>query len=142
MTVAAGSRSKLAVWCVVNAIYLVLLFTAGGIPNPRVPIPSGWFSPDKILHAIAFAVLVVIALPVFSHWSRTVDWTSERRVVAAIVFSAAVGGALEGYQAILGYRSAEFLDFVADAVGAVFAGLVAAVILRCRGRHRSVRLPG
>jgi VanZ family protein len=45
----------------------------------------------------------------------------------------ALGGGLELWQMLLPYRSAEFLDFVADAVGALIAVAFTAVVWQLQG---------
>jgi VanZ family protein len=68
-------------------------------------------APDKLLHALAFAALAVPLRLLLA----------PRGAVAASAWAAialmAYGAAIEGVQATLPYRSAEWGDLLADAVG-------------------------
>jgi VanZ family protein len=98
----------------------------GGIPNPGPPVELD-FPIDKIEHAIAFAILQVLALRAFRYelpgiLPRGMPWI-------AAATSTVVGAALELYQLTVPNRSAEFMDLVSDAVG---AGIAAAITVRLR----------
>jgi VanZ family protein len=77
---------------------------------------------DKIQHAIGFALLAGL-------WCRALQRLRpesgvRRAALGGFLVSVGVGGALELWQAVLTYRTCEFLDWVADGVGAaVAAGL-------------------
>jgi VanZ family protein len=87
-------------------------------PLPQVPaLPT-----DKVLHAGAFMGLELLLE--FAFWDRSPD----RRRVLAILLAAALGGALELVQACLPYRSAEWLDFVADVSGALIGAALCALL--------------
>jgi VanZ family protein len=99
-------------------LWTVIVFVFGGIPNPGPPVPLD-FPIDKLEHVVAFAVLQILALRALRYelpgvWPRAMPW------VAAFL-SILVGGALELYQLTVPNRSAELLDLVSDAVGAVLA---------------------
>jgi VanZ family protein len=78
------------------------------------PLPSVSFvATDKLLHALAFAGLAVLALFGLSSGSL------RRRQVVAVCLSTGAGGLLELIQLALPYRSGDWLDLLADAVGAL-----------------------
>lgn len=86
---------------------------------PAQHLPStGW---DKTNHALAFAVLAVLGL--YAYTARTA------RVLLGLL---AFGALIEVLQSLTGYRSAEWLDLLADAVGLVAGWQVA----RWSGAHR------
>lgn len=100
---------------VAPAVLLTLaVFVAGLLPSvPRIPLSIDWG--DKIEHAGGFAVVSYCymraarriwpaALPAFVH---------ARAAWAAV----ALGAVLELLQALVPFRTAEFLDLVADALG-------------------------
>jgi VanZ family protein len=112
-----SALGKSSGWRAVPAlIYAIGLFYAGVIdigPLPKIP----HLATDKLLHAGAFAGLsALIALAL-------VDLALSRRQLVAAVASTAVGALLELVQSALPYRSAELLDLVADAIGAVLGVL-------------------
>lgn len=109
--------------------YLIFLFWAGSRPDPFPAPPAGILGWDKLLHAVAFGVLQVLAVGVLQAVPRVGRLAGHG---VAIAFASVLGGALEAYQATLGYRSAELLDWVADTVGAVFAAVVLVVLARRR----------
>jgi VanZ family protein len=103
-------------------LYVAAIFYGGSIPAPAVPGPS-FSSQDKLLHAVAFGVMTIAMLRAVRYFApgaalKRVLWIS-------FALSSAVGGALELWQMHVPNRSAELLDFVADAVG---AGVVALAI--------------
>ena len=110
-------------------LWTVTVFVLGGIPNPTPPIDLG-FQIDKVEHAVAFAILQVLALRALRYelpgvLARGMPWVAAG---ASIV----VGAALELYQLTVPNRSAEFVDLVWDAVG---AGIAATVTARIAARR-------
>lgn len=73
---------------------------------PRIPMPStGW---DKVNHALAFLALAVLGYRAYP-----------RRAALLLLGLLAYGGAIELLQGLTAYRSAEWLDVVADGLGAL-----------------------
>ena len=83
---------------------------------------------DQIVHAFLFALLAWV-------WCRPPARAGRvRGVLLASVAAVAYGGAIEICQMLLGYRSGEWMDLVADAVGVAFGALLASRLLpRRRG---------
>jgi VanZ family protein len=122
-------------WDVALAVlYVLAIFVVGSLPGAA---PVGPSISDKIQHAIGFALLAWL-------WCRALKRlrpeSSQRRILlGGFLVSAGVGGALELWQALLTYRTCEFLDWVADGVGAAVAvGVYAAVQLMSGARPRAV----
>jgi VanZ family protein len=108
---------------------LALFFGGGGPPPPEGPGEVLGIPSDKLLHAIAFLVLTLLA-------ARAVRYARPQRqglahVGLAVAVSAAIGVLLEVYQLALPDRSAELADAVADSIGAVLGG-VTLVLFRSR----------
>jgi VanZ family protein len=83
-----------------SGIMLGLLFVTSH------PVPTGW---DKVAHFICFSVITALL------WRGTAG-----RAPLAVLASVVAFGALdEVHQLFLPMRSAEFLDFVADAAAAL-----------------------
>lgn len=97
-------------WPCVLAVLVLSLIP----PEPYVPT-TGW---DKSNHMLGFAVLMMTGWRAYPAWPGRV-W------LGLLAF----GGLIEILQSFTGYRSAEWLDLLADAVGLVLgfgAGLAAA----------------
>jgi glycopeptide antibiotics resistance protein len=116
------------------ALYAAAIFY-GGLMDVREVPKLALLSPDKVLHLLAFLGLEMLLELGFSNLSKA------KRRSAAVLLSVVLGAALEGVQAALPYRSAEFLDLVADALGALTGALLLAVIGRWFGA-RSASAPG
>ncbi len=102
-------------------LYVFAVFYGGLTPAPHLPGPAFSFK-DKVLHAFAFG---------FMHWVfyRALRFGLPRRTFLfhnglAFLIVTAAGGLLEILQLLTSYRSAELLDFVADALGAAVAAWV------------------
>lgn len=103
-------------------LYVCAIFYGGSMPAPPMPGPS-FSSKDKLLHAVAFGIMMVAVLRAVRYFApRTSD---KRSLWISFALVCAVGAALELWQMHIPNRSAELMDFVADAVG---AGLVALAI--------------
>jgi VanZ family protein len=112
----SAGASRLS-WDVALALlYVLAIFVVGSLPGAPTVGPS---ISDKIQHAIGFALLAWL-------WCRALrrlrpESSLGRIILAGFVVSAGVGGALELWQGLLTYRTCEFLDWVADGVGAALA---------------------
>lgn len=83
---------------------------------------------DKLLHFIGFAVASWLWCRALRHLAPA----APARVAALRggLVSTGLGALLELWQALLPYRSAELLDWVADALGALLAALLMAAFWR------------
>ena len=81
-------------------------------------------SHDKLMHAMAFGLLSVLAYRCLRYCCLRA--TSLRAAILAVSYASVLGVVLELIQATLPYRSMEFADFVADAIGASLCVVVAA----------------
>src|SRR5690606_11269681 len=102
----------------------------GLLPMPAVPLPQTWVPQDKLMHAAVFGGLVIVLY---------VAQPQRLEPLRAALLSTALGGALELAQALVPYRSAEWLDVVADGVGALLGAGLVMLVLRLR-RGSSERL--
>lgn len=101
-------------------LYVVAVFYLGSVSiDPLGDMTFAW--KDKLLHALVFAGMQLsLARAMRFTWQRaSVLDVAVRSTVAAIL----CGGALELWQAALPHRSAEWLDWLADGVGAALAGV-------------------
>ena len=122
MPVALGSQAsprwillagRLAFW-----LLLLAVITLSLLPGPYLPQQafSLW---DKAQHALAFAALAALGALAYP-----------RRVGLLAASLLVFGGAIELAQAATGWRSGDWADWLADAVGLI-AGLALATLSRC-----------
>jgi VanZ family protein len=98
-----------------GAIILILALMP---PNPDLP-STGW---DKSNHVLAFIVLTVLGCNAYPN-----------RIAGVLVGAFLYGGLIEVLQSFTPYRSAEWADLIADAIG-VFVGR-ALLALLCPRPH-------
>ncbi|MCK4547065.1 MAG: VanZ family protein [Candidatus Eisenbacteria sp.] len=96
------------------ALWCGLILLASSIPE--VTTPAGIFARDKFIHFAEYGVLGAITAVALA---ELVSWRIHVRVVAAIGVCLAFGALDEAYQISVSGRSADYLDFLADGVGAV-----------------------
>ena len=94
-------------WFALFVSTLVAVTTLALMPQPPHALDSGW---DKLNHALAFGVLMALALRAW----RPASWRALVWTAAALL---AYGAAIEVAQSFVPGRSAEALDLLADAVG-------------------------
>lgn len=92
--------------------YLALLFWFGLIPLKKLPGPNfSWI--DKVYHAAVFGGLAALLSRLLRYFGRPARQSHLLAALAATL----LGGLLEVLQSFTAYRSADFADFVADALG-------------------------
>jgi VanZ family protein len=101
-------------------IYWVFLFIATSLPVER--LPSIGFT-DKINHLIAYFILAVL-LNLTLIYQRKSQLLFEKAPIATIVICLFYGALDEVHQLFVPGRSAESLDWVADALGTTAAVLL------------------
>jgi VanZ family protein len=104
------TAARMAWWCLLAASIVVALW-------PRTPeaIDLGW---DKANHLVAYAGLTLLGC-----WTQS--W--RQRTVALVMI--AHGGLVEVLQGFTTYRSAEWADLLADALG-IGVGIVLTIVLQ------------
>lgn len=110
-------RARLAGWAF--AAYAAALFVVAVLPLSGPVVGGG----DKLHHLVGFLVFALLL-----GWARPrLGW------LAAWGIATLYGGSIELVQLFLPWRSAEWLDLGADALGAAL-GLAGVELLRRRGR--------
>ncbi len=94
---------------------------------PPDDLPTAFGLSDKVLHLLGYALLGALAV------------LSGLRLPLALVAVIGLGLVLELAQGLLGYRSFEWLDLVADGVGAAAGAVVAARIVTELRKRQSRR---
>lgn len=130
-----SDRARTALFAALALGWAGLLFWASSRPSPFPFLPTGLLSHDKLLHALAYAVLAALVLAAIA--------SRRRRALAAVALAAslatAYGATDEWHQSRVPNRDADPKDLAADAVGALAGAAAAAVILRRRRARASIR---
>ncbi|GIV56225.1 MAG: antibiotic resistance protein VanZ [Candidatus Kapaibacterium sp.] len=108
----------------------VLVMSAGifWVSNQSVTVPQPFSFADKLYHVLAYAVYgwtLLLAL-------RTFPLASRQQVVLALTIGFLFAALDELHQAFIPGRTADLLDWVADAVG-----IAGAVVLTIVGKERA-----
>ena len=103
-------------------LYTALLTVTSLVPSGRLPTIPDWsdlFSPDKVAHFGAYAILaVLLSLRLYPRYAG-------RGILAAILIAACIGALLEVLQGLTGLgRQADYVDMVANLLGATIGGLL------------------
>ena len=124
---------KRKVWLVYIplVVYWLILFTATTLPAER--LPSVGFT-DKVNHFIAYFILAVLVnlTLIYQRKSRLLF---EKAPIATVIICLFYGAVDELHQLLVPGRSAETLDWVADASGA-FTGIFIVYFLLNKLRYR------
>lgn len=113
--------------------YALAIFVMGSLPSG--PASTQLIS-DKVLHFVGFGLLAWLWCRALSKLRPGVAlrWV----LLGGFAVSVLIGGALELWQAVLSYRTCEFLDWVADALGAaVGAALCGGIMLASKTQTRT-----
>jgi VanZ family protein len=108
------SQRLLWYWLPVAA-FCVAIFVQSAFPSPAA-LPS-WPYSDKVLHAGVYALLAVL-------WARALNshtrWRGRLKplFIGAAIFAALFGLSDEWHQSFVIERTADILDWLADAIGA------------------------
>jgi hypothetical protein len=97
--------------CAVGLMFWLGLAPLGSLPGPQFELA------DKVWHLLAFGGLAGLL-------SRTIVYLGHgplRAAREASLLAVTLGGLLEVLQSMTRYRSADFADFVADALGVALA---------------------
>lgn len=97
-------------------IATLIVFWQGTIRGPVVQSLH-----DKVLHFLAFGGLSLLCVPLVSALGAVHGLSRRVQIGLCASYATLVGGLLEVVQALLPYRSAEWLDVMADTAGAFVA---------------------
>lgn len=123
-----GSRNFLLSFS--PALFFVLLITLlSAIPGDRIDLPPIW-NIDKYLHMMVYFVQCAsIALGYRIYYGK--DLPLNRMLIVSLVLSIAMGGLLEILQEyVFIKRSGDYLDFLANSLGAIAAAFLSYVFLK------------
>ncbi len=107
-------------------VYWIVLFTATSIPEESVP---SFGVGDKVNHFSAYFILSILLYLTLSFQEKSVFVRSNAVLLTALIIL--LYGVLdELHQMFIPGRSAELLDWLADAVGAICGILVISLLLK------------
>ena len=108
------------------AAYMALIFYLSSLPHPDEDLPKFLFETlgDKILHVIEYAVLAFLCYRAFRRAAGSS--AAAYAVVLAVVTASLYGATDEVHQAFVPFRTATWLDWLADTAG----GMIGAVAAR------------
>ena len=109
-------------------LYCLLIFIQSSFPASE-HVPQFDFS-DKLLHVGVYAVLGFLLYRAFSAMDNGA--TTVRLIAMSIFLTALYGASDEIHQYFVPSRSAEFLDFTADAIGGILGVMTAMIIYKNR----------
>jgi VanZ family protein len=108
-------------------IYWISLFVATTIPAQSVP--SLGLGGDKVAHFFAYFILSVLLCLTFS-FQEKLRFAKINAVLLTLTIVLCYGVLDELHQMLVPGRSAEFLDWAADAAGAVCGSLIISFLLK------------
>jgi VanZ family protein len=130
-TPAVEQKSGFFVRVVPALLYVFAIFYSGLTRIQHLPGPDFEFR-DKVMHAVAFAFMQLVVLRAVRF--EVPAWPPRRQILVTFALVVTAGAALELAQMLTTYRSAEFLDWVADALGAGLVALATDWLARQRAR--------
>jgi len=113
---------------------LALIFHLSSQSRPLPFIPDRFFTYDKVLHALEYAVLgallarAAVGAGAGSRWS----------VILAAAAGSGYGATDEWHQSFVPGRSCDPFDWMADTVGALVGAVVAVLLLRTQRAQASI----
>lgn len=122
------SLSKFFFYWLPVLLYCLLIFIQSSFPASE-HVPEFDFS-DKLLHMGAYAVLGFLLYRAFSAMDNGA--TTVRLIAMSIFLTALYGASDEIHQYFVPSRSAELLDFAADAIGGILGAMTAMIIYKNR----------
>ena len=117
-------RRRLLPWTPA-ALWAVLIFVMSSVPGQSLPPLPAW-NFDKLVHALVYAILAGLCLLALG---RGVHLPGGRMVALAALIATLYGVSDELHQLLTPGRSADVLDVVADAVGALIGALASSTFV-------------
>jgi len=107
-------------------VYWIILFIATSIPAQSVP---SFGVGDKVNHFLAYLILAVLLFLTLSFQEKSM-FAKRNAALLTIAVILLYGVLDELHQMLVPDRSAEFLDWVADGVGAICGVLIISFLLK------------
>lgn len=110
-------------------IYCAIIYYISSLPSPPTP-DLGFDWGDKVIHAGAFGLMGLFAIRAarwFAQGKTLIHW-----IILGVIFCIAYSALDELHQSYVPGRDADVMDWVADVVGALLAGVGVWLIARSR----------
>ncbi len=107
-------------------VYWIILFTATSIPAQSVP---SFGVGDKFNHFFAYFILAILLYLTLSFQEKSI-FTQRNAALLTIAIILLYGVLDELHQMLIPGRSAEFLDWAADAIGTICGVLIVSSLLK------------
>lgn len=114
-------------------LFMGVIFALSSQPNPLPFVPRGILTHDKLLHALAYAVLGLLVCRALLAGGVL----PRRAVLLALLIASAYGITDEIHQMYVPNREADVADWAADTIGAALGALLAAYLRRRRPAARA-----
>ena len=125
-------RRTLGLWLPV-ALWAAAIFILSSFP--ALPEPPGLSGLDKPEHYIAYAGMSILVFrAVHGIWNR---WSLATVALVTVIASAFYGATDEVHQIFVPPRCCEFLDWVADMLGAISGVIIASITVMLLRRRNS-----
>lgn len=123
----------MAAWLPVAA-YMAMIFYLSSLPHPDEGLPKFLFEKlgDKVLHVIEYSVLAALSYRAFRRAAG--PYAARYAVVLAAAAASFYGATDEVHQAFVPFRTATWLDWVADTAGAIIGALTAQRVIERRAK--------
>ena len=102
-------------------LYAAVIFALSSQPNPLHFLPPELLLQDKVLHALAYAILGALLVPGF----RGAGCSPRCSLLLAVALASLYGATDEFHQSFVPGRSTDVLDWVADTLGAALGAAAA-----------------
>ena len=111
------------------AAYMALIFYLSSLPHPDEELPKFLFEDlgDKVLHVVEYALFAFLCYRAF-RWAAG-PFAAQYALILAIAAASLYGATDEVHQAFVPFRTATWLDWVADTVGAVIGAVGSRTIM-------------
>jgi VanZ family protein len=128
-----AGRWMAAAWLPVAA-YMALIFYLSSLPHPDEQLPKVLFETlgDKLLHAIEYVVLAALSYRAFRRAAG--PHAARYAVVYAAAAASFYGVSDEVHQAFVPFRTATWLDWLADTAGGILGSLTAQRVMERRAK--------
>lgn len=129
-----AGRWMAAAWLPVAA-YMAMIFYLSSLPHPDEQLPKFFFETlgDKLLHFIEYAVLAALSYRAFRRAAG--PYAARHAVVFAAAAASFYGVSDEVHQAFVPFRTATWLDWLADTAGGVVGALTAQRVMERRAKE-------
>ncbi len=123
------------IWLTLLIAYCALIYKLSA--QPTLPVPGLFLHQDKLIHAMAYAIMGLLSF----NYCRYIFKTLGATAAASLVFCTLYGISDEWHQAFVPGRDASLLDVLADIAGACLAIQIARHFQTVKAAQLSAKPP-